>query len=863
MSSSMSTGPLEKSGKFFLMLSAAATILTCYLFSLASIVLLLLLLALEFALLLILLRFGLAGVFVDFIKRHSMLVGIFVRNLWLSKGVEYQIPLPRDEAPELFAMLDSLSTRLKIAPPSEVRIEMNFGAWVRMRGYGRGRGYTVLGIGYDLLVALNMSEFEAVMAHEMAHAKLVQRGLRNWLVGGLSRITRLSHALSACVASYREHHQSFPLASFFWTGSDGMTRLAARLFSAYSRQDEFEADRGAAELCGATPLRTSLLRLEAVEERLARLPWAERISRTEAEVSFSGWLAEELVVAESEVPSLVADEARDPYSTHPALPDRLAALPDIESGEQNIAPAIGLLREPDKVAAVLIEEINRIVAVQEEKDMKLLAKAARKAQGRASLRWPHLPALIMFFFAFMAFVLSYSESNWRLAVFSVVLIAGGAGLFRLARYRDRRVLPVPRFAELKKAWQAPADPELKEHEAAFMSELKAMESGVTGKSRKVNLLVEEAFAALGRCEYLRAHVATRLALQRDNKSVEAALGNAVASASLGMHAQVGNLLVFIRSRTGLLSSQIVWGAAWAFTLCGDWSNAEAFLWRKHREIPDEPTFLLLLAFVQQQRGKLQSAIANVEKGLALSPQDVEAQKLLGRCLLDAGRLQAAARQLHALEDGAKADPELAVLLIRLKLLQRDLASAQEWAGCVHKDGEGGTWLIRLGEIFEHARHDEHAFGYFHRALTLGFYPEAHVGLARIAARRKESALSRQHLLSALDMGKTVPEGAAGPGQVFRAVVDQLMQLDRAREQCRAWIARFPTPQSNHTPDVLRGRQIMVYAPDRKAAEGYLDEILDAIQPTPEPAPAFTLNWSEAPKDQQPVRPVYPGVQHVL
>ena len=65
---------------------------------------------------------------------------------------------------------------------------MGVNAWVRLKGYRRGAGTTILGVGYDLLAGMSQTEVEAVLAHEMAHARLVQRGFSRWLTGGVSRV---------------------------------------------------------------------------------------------------------------------------------------------------------------------------------------------------------------------------------------------------------------------------------------------------------------------------------------------------------------------------------------------------------------------------------------------------------------------------------------------------------------------------------------------------------------------------------------------------------------------------------------------------------------------------------------------------
>src|SRR3989475_4647364 len=81
---------------------------------------------------------------------------------------------------------------------------MHSNAWAQLRGYRRGAGRTSLGIGFDLLAGLTVSELEAVLAHELAHARLVQRGFSRWLKKGLARLTLVTTELSDCAAAYRQ-----------------------------------------------------------------------------------------------------------------------------------------------------------------------------------------------------------------------------------------------------------------------------------------------------------------------------------------------------------------------------------------------------------------------------------------------------------------------------------------------------------------------------------------------------------------------------------------------------------------------------------------------------------------------------------
>jgi hypothetical protein len=78
------------------------------------------------------------------------------------------------------------------------------------------------------------------------------------------------------------------------------------------------------------------------------------------------------------------------------------------------------------------------------------------------------------------------------------------------------------------------------------------------------------------------------------------------------------------------------------------------------------------------------------------------------------------------------------------------------------------------------------------------------------------------------------------------------------EHCSAWTAFLPaTAGTTHCHEALQGIKFVVYAGDENAARQYLKTILlctDANYPVGE------LVLAKSPKDEQPVRPVRPGVQ---
>jgi Zn-dependent protease with chaperone function/tetratricopeptide (TPR) repeat protein len=852
--------PLSSTAKAVLVCSAAATIGLCYAFSIVSILILVVALGVELTLFVGAARFGATAVITPFIRRHASLLATFVRSLWLRQSPEYRLKLEERDAPRLFIILHQLAQRFGVAIPKEVAIEMSANAWVHLKGYG-GNGKTVLAIGYDLLAGLSEGEVQAVLGHEMGHAKFVRRGIKRWLDAGVRRVAIVNSYLIGKVDAARSARKTFRLAEMFLWCSDPLTRTAARLLAKCSRQDEFEADRVSAELFGSASLRSALTRLHLLGEKLSRLPWTERLAHLELEGSFSRWLAGELAFSSSGQTLELTSRAHDPYSTHPSLPDRLAALPPDDARMPNPAPAIGLLSEPDRVAEKLIAEIQRVLATQEAKDTESLARWSRKTHRASGLRIQQLFSLLMIVIGLVGGPLMWMDgSRISAALLTSIVIAAGVYSWRLSRYRETVRLPVPPFGVLLKSWSAPPVENIGDQEKQFEAEMLSKISSKSKKEQKIAILLEEGCAALRGGEYLRAHVASRLAIKLNNKCVDAALIYTTAAAGLRLWNQVNPNLEFVRKRTGLSTPSTKWGAAWVFSLAADWGRAEALLWECLKIQPTSATFLMLLSLAQVQRGKLQSAIINARKANALHPNDKEQARMLIGWLLDAGRLAEAQQALAKIERSANSDPEIAMLIVRLRLLRREFSSAIEAANLLHSADNNPPWLIRLGNMFETARLDQDAARFFEAALATAHYPEALLGLSRLASERNDKDKVRQYLLQALDLEKEVGAGGRTAVDLFQPIVAQLRLLEEPQENCQAWIGTFP---ADADPSPLAGRALMLYAPNQNRAMQYIDEILTAMQPNGKRTPAVQLQWTQAPKHQQPVSPVHEGIQAVL
>jgi Zn-dependent protease with chaperone function/tetratricopeptide (TPR) repeat protein len=847
--------PLSGYSRLALFSGAGASILLFYVFFCISFLLLALLVGCE----LLFVVLSRAVMLMRLMQPHVNLLEVFARSFWPRKRVEIRIQLQQPEAPALFEMVQRLCQSAAVAMAGEISVDLSTNAWVRLKGYRRGAGKTTLGIGYDLLAGLSRWEMEAVLAHEITHAKLVRRGYTNWLGRGLRRMVQLSRSLQAYIAGYRNAKKvPPPPAPYLFGVADRLTRLAARSIAACSRQDEFDADRGAAALCGAQAFRSSLLKLGPLGERSARLPWNERVARLQSGEGLSNWLVGEFASAEPRI----SDEAKSnlffQYSTHPSLADRLAALPDdAEGGRQDSLPAIHLLNDPESVAEALISHVQKVTAEAERKDSTRLRRLAKPNSGKA--RPLHYLGILLVGTSIVGLSM-WPSHGMSLALACLVMgsILLAIVCFRLARYRDRVTLAVPDFGALKSAAQNKR--KITQIELnAMKTELQSSVANIPSKRKRELKLAIASYDSLSQCDYFRAHVAAGLCLEINRKSIEGAAGLAVAAAALGRIQEVRQALNYLRRTTGMRTPSVTWAAGWAALECGDWATAEAFLERRCLDKPQNPTLLLLLASCQRNRGKLQSALLSARQACSPEPANNAHRKFLIDLLLDVGYLREAQQALNRLKDHANDDSEMMSQWVRLNLLSGNFASADEWSERLKSKQPGGPWFVTLGRCYEAARQDLKAAAFYDEALAMGFYPEALMGLARLEARHQKKEEARNYLVSALNTERELGERALGPLPLLRQILAQLVSLEEPVAGCRAWIA---TLKDGRSPAGLANKSLLIYAPSHQYARDSLHRLLSAMQPAVPPIMS-DISWAEAPKEQQPDQPVRAGIQGVM
>ena len=852
--------PLNHGARVLLVASVGLAMLSFYAYSLLAVLFLAGLILCELGLLVALARFGASRLMVPFLQKHLDVLRLFVKSFRLHKGVEFQLLLARADAPALHDRLASLCRRLEMDFPREVALQMGDGASVRLHGFRRGSGQVTLHVGYDLLAGLTADEMEAVLAHEMSHAKLMNRGYRNWLWGAQSRVRNLAQALWTVISTARGSRKSARVAEALFTVVDRLLRLCTRLIATYSRQDEFEADRGAAELCGSAVMKSALSKLESLHYATSRLPWNERVAQLQQPGGYSQWLLHEIAQGAPPPPATEANDALfNQYSTHPSIPDRLLALPaDDRVPDPQSPPAIRLLAHPDNVARRLLTELQRLMAEQEKQDSRALEKFSRRTGRDAHLRpWQNFGFLLIVAGIVCCLAGLSAPAPTGVVLPGAVAIIAGVAALRLGGYRDRMELPIPNYEILiTPSSGKPSDGNLAEKEKSLQAALRERFAHEhAGKAAK--RLAEESYAALQTCDYLRAHVAARECLRFDKKSTEAALALAVASAAFGNVPSTLHLLAFVQKQTGLKTFASAWGAAWAAMLAGDWIRAEAMLEKALKMRPAEFTLVSLLAIAQSRRGKLQSSIVNARLACDACPASTARQKFLIARLLDGGFTQEARERMQRLGGELQTDPELMLARTQYELLQRHFGEADQWMARLKQAGCAGQMLVRLARLYETARSADQAAGLYGEALAIGHYPEAHLGLGRIEAGRNHKEEARGHLRAALNVDRPVGQDGVTTWQILGPIFTQMLCLQEPVPNCRAWIVAFP---ANGHPAPLANQSFTIYAADLREAQDYFLAILGAFQPEKPPEILPPGNWRPAPRPLQPVGPVRPGVQ---
>ena len=290
-----------------------------------------------------------------------------LRILWASfpRWTKFKPPGPKlDPArhPLLFEEIRRIARDTHQRAPSEVYLIADVNAWVSKRGgiFGLFRK-PVLAVGLPLLKILSQLQFRSVLVHEFGHYVGGDTKLGPWIYRTHAAIARTVEALEGNDSIWR-----FPFLAY--------AKLFTRTTLAVSREQELSADALAAKIAGAKPAAQALRLIEAAGNAFPSFVGEELMPLLHAEFrpplceGFSRYMATKEIsrFVMRRVNREMTDRKRDPYRTHPPLPDRLermAALPaGFETREDR--PAMEMLTGLDELERELIAFVTENPAIR-------------------------------------------------------------------------------------------------------------------------------------------------------------------------------------------------------------------------------------------------------------------------------------------------------------------------------------------------------------------------------------------------------------------------------------------------------------------------------------------------------------------
>ena len=275
---------------------------------------------------------------------HVWLLVFALGLLWASLKALWSGPEPEPdgiriteaEAPELFKALERIRRKVQGPPIHAVYLQDEFNAAIRQRPrFGMLGGATNhLMIGLPLLMALDKVRVMAVLAHEYGHLRENHNRLSAWIYRSRRAWIKLYEHTKEDTGAMGMATRSF-LNWYF-------PRFAAKSF-AMARQDEYEADRIAAQLLGPEVAAATLTEVEIkalwLAEEFWSLHWRSAVANPLPQGPFRSMQA--LLRLQPE-PQFAQDALRrslavisDVVDTHPALRDRVEAI----SGERPGLPS--------------------------------------------------------------------------------------------------------------------------------------------------------------------------------------------------------------------------------------------------------------------------------------------------------------------------------------------------------------------------------------------------------------------------------------------------------------------------------------------------------------------------------------------
>ena len=246
---------------------------------------------------------GTGGMILAFI----IAVGMNGVSYWYSSSIVLRMygaeEVSRDEAPELYDMVDRLRQRADLPMPKVCIIPSD---QPNAFATGRNPDNAVVAVTEGIMNTLDRDELAGVIAHELAHIKN-----RDMLTSTVAATLAAAITLLARFGIFFDRDQGFVTSLLMMI----LAPLAAMLIQmAISRSREYAADRDGAEIAGnPMGLANALRRMEQVAQQRPMRGANEATSHMFIVNPFSGGLS----------------GLRSLFSTHPPTEDRIARLEEM------------------------------------------------------------------------------------------------------------------------------------------------------------------------------------------------------------------------------------------------------------------------------------------------------------------------------------------------------------------------------------------------------------------------------------------------------------------------------------------------------------------------------------------------------
>ncbi|WP_372525005.1 M48 family metallopeptidase [Piscinibacter sp.] len=258
----------------------------------------------------------------------ASLLWSLARALWSRQTAPEGLRVTRNDAPRLFELIDKVRQRCGAKRPDVVLLDGELNAAIvqqpRLGLLGWHRDYLIVGL--PLLMALDVKQLAAVVAHEFGHLHGAHGKLGAWVYRTRRSWWKLAEARerSRVGASFADSALALFFRYFF-------PRFNARAF-VLSRQQEYEADRMAHKVAGTKAGAEGLISIGVQARFLDECFWPDVFKQADQSpepkvLPYSAMrerLREALVHPQAEAwlrESL--KRLADPTDTHPSLRDRL------------------------------------------------------------------------------------------------------------------------------------------------------------------------------------------------------------------------------------------------------------------------------------------------------------------------------------------------------------------------------------------------------------------------------------------------------------------------------------------------------------------------------------------------------------